>query len=189
MRQLASSNHLPTLKGRTAEFKDLNPGRGNVGMVFPWSCIQTEDETSSRNCLTGYKKDKNNFSPPSQMSDGIVERFHPTLTEHLAKIVDKNQKDLKRRTPCQSAIHTTTGETPSKILFGNTQFEEELESSDSEDVREASVKQQATKKSLTYKNASSWNQTLKAQLTHIFNFINSNFNNMDEFTIAFKNSK
>ena len=55
----------------------------------------------------------------------MVERFNQTLIEHLAKVVDENQRDLDRQISLflmayRSVAHTTTGETLSKILFGTT---------------------------------------------------------------------
>ena len=68
---------------------------------------------------------KTRTTPLHPQSDGMVERFNQTLIEHLAKVVDENQRDWDRHIPLfhmayRSAIHTTTGETPSKVLFGTT---------------------------------------------------------------------
>ena len=55
----------------------------------------------------------------------MVELFNQKLIEHLAKVVDENQRDWDQQIPLflmayRSVAHTTTGETPSKILFGTT---------------------------------------------------------------------
>lgn len=56
-------------------------------------------------------------------SDGMVERFNKTIEEHLSKMVDEHQRDWDQHIPLflmayRSAVHNTTGLSPSKILFG-----------------------------------------------------------------------
>ncbi len=53
----------------------------------------------------------------------MVERFNRTLEEHLAKVVGSNQDNWDRHIPLfmmayRSAVHDTTGVTPSTVLFG-----------------------------------------------------------------------
>lgn len=69
------------------------------------------------------KIDKTQTTPLHPQSDGMVERFNRTILNHLSLHVSKNQQDWDRKLPLfllayRSAVHETTGFTPSKMLFG-----------------------------------------------------------------------
>ena len=74
-------------------------------------------------CYTlGIRKTRTTALHPQ--SDGMVERFIRTLTEHFKKVVNKNQRDWDTHIATflmcyRSAVHETTGETPAKVIFGN----------------------------------------------------------------------
>ncbi|GBN37554.1 Retrovirus-related Pol polyprotein from transposon 297 [Araneus ventricosus] len=58
-------------------------------------------------------------------SDGMVERFHRTILNHLSLFVSKNQTDWDTHLPLfllayRSADHESTGCTPADMLFGRT---------------------------------------------------------------------
>ena len=66
---------------------------------------------------------KTRTTPCHPQSDGMVERFNKTMEEHLSKVVDEHQKDWDRHLPFllmayRAAVHDTTGQTPSKVVFG-----------------------------------------------------------------------
>ncbi|GFS57320.1 retrovirus-related Pol polyprotein from transposon 412 [Trichonephila clavipes] len=56
-------------------------------------------------------------------SDGMVERFNRTILNNLSLMVSKNQQDWDQKVPLfllayRSAVHETTGYSPSQMLFG-----------------------------------------------------------------------
>ena len=66
---------------------------------------------------------KTRSTPMHPQSDGLVERFNRTLEQYLSKVVAKNQKDWDTHIQFfllayRSAIHESTGCSPSVILFG-----------------------------------------------------------------------
>ncbi|GFX69136.1 retrovirus-related Pol polyprotein from transposon 412 [Trichonephila clavipes] len=67
--------------------------------------------------------DKTKTTPLHPQSDGMVERFSRTILNNLSLIVSKNQQDWDQKVPlfllayC-SAVHETTGYSPSQMLFG-----------------------------------------------------------------------
>lgn len=66
---------------------------------------------------------KTRTTPLHPQSDGMVERFNRTLEQHLSKMVSEHQDDWDYYIPLflmayRSAVHDTTGETPSCLLFG-----------------------------------------------------------------------
>jgi transposase InsO family protein len=66
---------------------------------------------------------KTRTTPLHPQSDGMVERFNRTLEQYLTKVVSERQDDWDRHIPLfllayRGAVHDTTGETPSNILFG-----------------------------------------------------------------------
>jgi hypothetical protein len=66
---------------------------------------------------------KTRTTPLHPQSDGMVERFNRTLSQHLALYVDDHQRDWDKHLPLfllayRSATHETTGHTPSMLLFG-----------------------------------------------------------------------
>lgn len=68
---------------------------------------------------------KTRTTPLHPQSDGMVERFNQTVIKHLAKVVEENQQDWDQQIPLflmayRNTAHTTTAETPSKVLFGST---------------------------------------------------------------------
>ncbi|XP_037910265.1 flotillin-1-like [Hermetia illucens] len=72
--------------------------------------------------LLGIRKTRT--TPLHPQSDGMVERFNKTLKDHLAKVVSENQRDWDRHIPIflmayRSAEHSTTGESPATVIFGN----------------------------------------------------------------------
>ena len=69
------------------------------------------------------KIDKTQTTPLHPQSDGMVERFNRTILNNLSIFVSKNQQDWDRKLPLfllayRSAVHETTGFTPSRMLFG-----------------------------------------------------------------------
>ena len=67
--------------------------------------------------------DKTQTTPMYNQSDGMVERFNRTIFNNLSLLVSRNQHDWDLKLPlfllayC-SAVHETTGYTPSQMLFG-----------------------------------------------------------------------
>ena len=66
---------------------------------------------------------KTRTTPLHPQSDGMVERFNRTLEQHLSKLVNEHQDDWDRHIPLflmayRAAVHNSTGETPSSLLFG-----------------------------------------------------------------------
>ena len=67
--------------------------------------------------------DKTRTTPLRPQSDGMVERFNRTLKSMLSLFVHENQRDWDRHLPLllmayRSAVHETTGCTPSEMMFG-----------------------------------------------------------------------
>ncbi|GFX83960.1 retrovirus-related Pol polyprotein from transposon 412 [Trichonephila clavipes] len=67
--------------------------------------------------------DKTKTSPLHPQSDGMVERFNLTILNNLSLMVSKNQQDWDQKVPLfllayRSAVHETTGYSPSQMLFG-----------------------------------------------------------------------
>lgn len=70
-------------------------------------------------------------------TDGLVERFHRTLTDMLAKSVEKNGKDWDKHLPYvlfayRSCLQQSTGESPFFLLYGR---DPRLPSDEALDVR------------------------------------------------------
>ncbi|GFV96335.1 retrovirus-related Pol polyprotein from transposon 412 [Trichonephila clavipes] len=62
-------------------------------------------------------------TPLHPQSDGMVERFNRTILNNLSLMVSKNQQDWDQKVPLfllayRSAVHETTGYSPSQMLFG-----------------------------------------------------------------------
>ena len=67
-------------------------------------------------------------TPLTPQSDGMVERFNRTLKNMLAKFVDENLSDWDCHLPLlmmayRSAVHETTGCSPSELMFGREDFQ------------------------------------------------------------------
>ena len=67
--------------------------------------------------------DKTQTTPLHPQSDGMVERFNRTILNNLSLLVSRNQQDWDLKLPLfllayRSAVHETTGYTPSQMLFG-----------------------------------------------------------------------
>ncbi|GFX34452.1 retrovirus-related Pol polyprotein from transposon 412 [Trichonephila clavipes] len=67
--------------------------------------------------------DKTKTTPLHPQSDGMVERFNHTILNNLSLMVSKNQQDWDQKVPLfllayRSAVHETTGYSPSQMLFG-----------------------------------------------------------------------
>ncbi|GFT98290.1 retrovirus-related Pol polyprotein from transposon 412 [Trichonephila clavipes] len=67
--------------------------------------------------------DKTKTTPLHPKSDGMVERFNRTILNNLSLMVSKNQQDWDQKVPLfllayRSAVHETTGYSPSQMLFG-----------------------------------------------------------------------
>ncbi|GFU66226.1 retrovirus-related Pol polyprotein from transposon 412 [Trichonephila clavipes] len=67
--------------------------------------------------------DKTKTTPLHPQSDGMVKRFNRTILNNLSLMVSKNQQDWDQKVPLfllayRSAVHATTGYSPSKMLFG-----------------------------------------------------------------------
>ncbi|GFW76646.1 hypothetical protein TNCV_4943631 [Trichonephila clavipes] len=67
--------------------------------------------------------DKTKTTPLHPQSDGMVERFNRTILNNLSLMVSKNQQDWDQKVPLfllayRSAVHETTGYSPSQMLFG-----------------------------------------------------------------------
>ncbi|GFX30620.1 retrovirus-related Pol polyprotein from transposon 412 [Trichonephila clavipes] len=67
--------------------------------------------------------DKTKTTPLQPQSDGMVERFNRTILNNLSLMVSKNQQDWDQKVPLfllayRSAVHETTGYSPSQMLFG-----------------------------------------------------------------------
>jgi len=65
---------------------------------------------------------KANTTAYHPQTDGLVERFHRTLTDMLAKRVDHSGKDWDEHLPCvlfayQTSIQTSTQESPFYLLY------------------------------------------------------------------------
>ncbi|UYV63495.1 K02A2.6-like [Cordylochernes scorpioides] len=68
--------------------------------------------------------EKTRTTPLHPQSDGMVERFNRTLTQHLTMFVDKNQRDWDQHLPMllmayRSAEHESTGHSLARMLFGH----------------------------------------------------------------------
>ena len=66
---------------------------------------------------------KTNTTAYHPQTDGLVERFHRTLTDMLAKSVEKNGKDWDKHLPFvlfvyRSCIQQSTGENPFYFMYG-----------------------------------------------------------------------
>lgn len=66
---------------------------------------------------------KTRTTPLHPQSDGMVERFNRTFERHLAKVVSAHQQDWDQHLPLfllayRSAVHETTGQAPSSVIFG-----------------------------------------------------------------------
>ncbi|GFT96446.1 retrovirus-related Pol polyprotein from transposon 412 [Trichonephila clavipes] len=64
-------------------------------------------------------------------SDGMVERFNRTILNSLSLLVSSNQQDWDRKLPFsllayRSAVHETTGYSPSQMLFGRDRLPADL---------------------------------------------------------------
>ena len=71
--------------------------------------------------LLGLKKTRT--TPLHPQSDGLVERANRTLANMLSKFVSEEQKDWDTYLPYllmayRSSVHSTTGHTPNKLVFG-----------------------------------------------------------------------
>ncbi|GFV82415.1 retrovirus-related Pol polyprotein from transposon 412 [Trichonephila clavipes] len=67
--------------------------------------------------------DKTRTTALHPQSDGMVERFNRTIRNSLSLLVSSNQQDWDKKLPCfllayRSAVHETTGYSPSKMRFG-----------------------------------------------------------------------
>ncbi|GFY06098.1 retrovirus-related Pol polyprotein from transposon 412 [Trichonephila clavipes] len=67
--------------------------------------------------------DKTKTTPLHPQSDSMVERFNRTILNNLSLMVSKNQQDWDQKVPLfllayRSAVHETTGYSPSQMLFG-----------------------------------------------------------------------
>ncbi|GFS63194.1 hypothetical protein TNCV_1496361 [Trichonephila clavipes] len=67
--------------------------------------------------------DKTKTTPLHPQSDGMVERFNRTILNNLSLMVSKNQQGWDQKVPLfllayRSAVHETTGYSPSQMLFG-----------------------------------------------------------------------
>ncbi|GFX00478.1 retrovirus-related Pol polyprotein from transposon 412 [Trichonephila clavipes] len=67
--------------------------------------------------------DKTKTTPLHPQTDGMVERFNRTILNNLSLMVSKNQQDWDQKVPLfllayRSAVHETTGYSPSQMLFG-----------------------------------------------------------------------
>ncbi|GFT74516.1 retrovirus-related Pol polyprotein from transposon 412 [Trichonephila clavipes] len=67
--------------------------------------------------------DKTKTTPLHPQSDGMVERFNRTILNNLSLMVSKHQQDWDQKVPLfllayRSAVHETTGYSPSQMLFG-----------------------------------------------------------------------
>ncbi|GFW21873.1 retrovirus-related Pol polyprotein from transposon 412 [Trichonephila clavipes] len=67
--------------------------------------------------------DKTKTTPLHPQSDGMVERFNRTILNNLSLMVSKNQQDWDQKVPLfllayRSAVHESTGYSPSQMLFG-----------------------------------------------------------------------
>lgn len=68
--------------------------------------------------------DKTQTTPLHPQSDGMVERFNRTILNNLSLMVSRNQQDWDQKLPLfllayRSAVHETTGYSPSQMLFGH----------------------------------------------------------------------
>jgi len=81
-----------------------------------------ESKLFQRLCdLLGIRKTRT--TPFHPQSDGMVERFNKTIEQNLLKVVDQHQKDWDQHIPLflmayRAAVHNSTGQSPSKVLFG-----------------------------------------------------------------------
>ncbi|GFX83964.1 retrovirus-related Pol polyprotein from transposon 412 [Trichonephila clavipes] len=67
--------------------------------------------------------DKTKTTPLHPQSDGMVEMFNRTILNNISLMVSKNQQDWDQKVPLfllayRSAVHETTGYSPSQMLFG-----------------------------------------------------------------------
>ncbi|GFU08047.1 retrovirus-related Pol polyprotein from transposon 412 [Trichonephila clavipes] len=67
--------------------------------------------------------DKTRTTTLHPQSDGMVERFNRTIVNSLSLLVFSNQQDWDKKLPFfllayRSAVHETTGYSPSQMLFG-----------------------------------------------------------------------
>ncbi|GFV71119.1 retrovirus-related Pol polyprotein from transposon 412 [Trichonephila clavipes] len=67
--------------------------------------------------------DKTRTTTLHPLSDGMVERFNRTILNNLSLLVSSNQQNWDKKLPFfllayRSAVHETTGYSPSQMLFG-----------------------------------------------------------------------
>ncbi|GFU63019.1 retrovirus-related Pol polyprotein from transposon 412 [Trichonephila clavipes] len=67
--------------------------------------------------------DKTRTTALHPQSDGMIERFNRNILNSLSLLVSSNQLDWDKKLPffvcaCRSAVHETTGYSPSQMLFG-----------------------------------------------------------------------
>ncbi|GFU24865.1 retrovirus-related Pol polyprotein from transposon 412 [Trichonephila clavipes] len=97
------------------------------GVLYNCTPIKGETQIDSAVCKRLYEilaNDKTQTTALHPQSDGMVDRLNRTILNSPSLLVSSNQQDWNKKLPIfllayRSAIHETTGYSPSQMLFEN----------------------------------------------------------------------
>ncbi|GFS98928.1 retrovirus-related Pol polyprotein from transposon 412 [Trichonephila clavipes] len=120
---LAGNTWFSTLDLKSGYWK-FNTGSHDSGSLY--NCTPIKGETSilqfARDCEI-LAIDKTRTTALHPQIDGMAERFNRTILSSLSLLISNNQQDWDKKLPFflltyRSAVHETTGNSPSQKLFG-----------------------------------------------------------------------